>query len=70
MRINQYVNEASGSTAYHNTVIPGEDSKLIQPCDEIPSGGNVASDEDAESENGEWVHQSGSRLVTCSLARC
>ena len=41
---------------YNDTVIPGKDCKLIESGDEIPSGCDIASYEDANRKGGEWVH--------------
>lgn len=50
---------------YDNTVIPGEDGKLIEPGDKVPSSGCVAGYEDPKREGGEWVHRSA---VATSIA--
>jgi hypothetical protein len=47
--------EAS-SPAYKDVVIPSKDGKLIETSDEIPTGGDVSSNEDANREDGERVH--------------
>ena len=43
--------------SYHDSVFPGEDCELIQSCHEIPTGGGVACNKDAESQDGERVHE-------------
>jgi len=43
--------------AYNDSVVPGEDSKLIETGDQVPSSGDVASYKDAESQDGEGVHR-------------
>lgn len=48
---------------YDDAVIPGEDCQLIQAGDEIPTGGDVSSEEDAEGEDGDWVHEV---VLSCS----
>lgn len=47
-----------GADHTHNySVFPGKDGQLIETSDEIPARGDVASDEDADSEDGEGVHR-------------
>lgn len=47
--------EALGG-ACDDAVVPGEDGQLVQAGDEVPAGGRVSRDEDAERDNGEGVH--------------
>lgn len=42
---------------YNYSVLPGEDGELIESGDKIPACGDVASDEDADGEDGERVHR-------------
>lgn len=42
---------------HHNSVIPRENSKLIQTSDEVPASGDVTSKEDPKSEDGDRVHE-------------
>lgn len=42
---------------YNDPVVPGKYGKLVEACDQIPSGGDVASYEDTEGEDGERVHR-------------
>ncbi len=46
-----------GIYTYHNTVIPSEDGKLIKANKQIPPRSYVPSYEDAESQDGEGVHE-------------
>lgn len=51
---------------HDNTVFPGENGKLIEASNEIPTGSDVASDEDAEREDRKGVHRSAiPRGSTC-----
>lgn len=43
-------------SAYNHSVVPGKDGKLIEAGDQVPSSGDVASYEDAKSQDGEGVH--------------
>ena len=43
--------------SYKYSVFPGKDGKLIQAGNEVPARSDVASDEDAEGEDGEGVHR-------------
>lgn len=56
-----------GALATHNdTVFPSKDGKFIETSDQIPTGSNVASDEDAERQNRKGVHRSAiPRGSTC-----
>jgi len=42
---------------YYDAVIPSKDSKLIKSGYKIPPGGRVASNKDANGNNGECVHE-------------
>lgn len=42
---------------YNHSVIPSKDGKLIEASDQVPSGGDVASYEDAECQDGKGVHR-------------
>lgn len=53
--------------SYYDSVIPGEDRKLIQLCDEVPASSDVSSDEDANDGKGEGVHK-GAPAVYVSAA--
>jgi len=67
-RVPRQIRRVAVSTRFHssknradthdNAVIPGKDGKLTQASDEVPSSSDVASYEDAERENREWVHRS------------
>jgi len=54
----QMVGSRAGGYTHDHAVIPGEDGELTKASNEVPSSGDVASYEDAERENGEWVHRS------------
>jgi len=43
--------------AYHDTVIPGKDGKLIQAGDEVPTGSDVSGDKDTQGKDRERVHE-------------
>lgn len=43
---------------HNNSVVPGKDGKLIKASNEIPSSSDVASYENAKSEDREGVHRS------------
>jgi hypothetical protein len=47
----------AGQTHDH-AVIPGKDGELTEARHKVPSSSDVASYEDAERENREWVHRS------------
>lgn len=52
-----------GQRETHNdTVVPGEDGELVEACDQIPSGSDVASYEDTKGEDGKRVHRIALRL--------
>lgn len=55
--------------SYYDTVIPGKDCKLIQPSDKVPASSNVSRDEDAESEDGEWVHEAAAAAAVLRSRR-
>ena len=38
------------AAAYNNSVVPSEDGELIEAGDQVPSGGDVAGDENAKGE--------------------
>jgi hypothetical protein len=42
---------------YDDSVVPGENRKLIETSNKIPSSGDVASYEDSKGEDGEGVHR-------------
>lgn len=48
---------------YNDSVVPGENCKLIEACDEVPSSGYVAGYEDSEGEGREGVHRIASPLA-------
>lgn len=57
----QYVSSKiwqGSAKAYDDSVVPGEDSKLIKSSDQIPPRSDVAGYEDRKSENREGVHES------------
>ena len=54
----QMVGLGAAGLTHHHAVIPGEDGELTEASNEVPSSGDVTSYEDAERENGEWVHRS------------
>ena len=39
-------------------MVPSEDGELVQSSNQVPTCGDVASDEDAERKDGEGVHES------------
>lgn len=43
--------------AYNHSVGPSEYGKLIEAGNQVPSSGDVASYEDAKSQDGEGVHR-------------
>lgn len=43
--------------SYDDSVVPGEECKLIQLSDQVPAGGNVSSYEYADDWEGERVHK-------------
>jgi hypothetical protein len=45
------------ATTYNDTFVPSEHSKLIQSCSKVPSSGDIASNEDTESQEGNLVHE-------------
>lgn len=47
----------AGGPTHNNTVLPGEEEKLIETGDKVPASSDVASYEDAEGEDGEGVHR-------------
>jgi len=49
-----------GST-YDDSVVPGEDGKLVEAGDQVPAGGDVASYEDSQGQDGEGVHRIAGR---------
>lgn len=49
---------SNAQEAYHDAVVPGKNGQFVQPSNKIPPRGDVSSDEDAEREDGEWVHES------------
>jgi hypothetical protein len=53
----------SRESAYNHSVVPGKDGKLIEAGDKVPSSGDVASYEDAKSQDGEGVHMWKSRAA-------
>lgn len=51
---------------YDDTVFPGKNGKFIKTSNQIPTGSDVASDEDAERQNRKGVHRSAiPRGSTC-----
>jgi len=48
---------------YNDSVLPGEDSKLVQAGDKIPARSDVAGEKDAKSEDRDWVHRTMSSLM-------
>jgi hypothetical protein len=54
---------------YNDSVVPGEDCKLIKSSNQIPPRSDVAGYEDRKSEDGEGVHESppiaGASLLCC-----
>jgi len=46
---------------YDDAVVPGEDGKLVETCDEVPAGCDVASYEDSQGQDGEGVHRIAGR---------
>lgn len=42
---------------YNDALIPGKYSKLVEPCDEVPSSSGVASYEDCKCKDRERVHR-------------
>ncbi|KAH9819849.1 hypothetical protein Tdes44962_MAKER00838 [Teratosphaeria destructans] len=53
----------------YDAVVPGEYGKFIQSSNEIPTGSNVASKEDAASEDGDWVHRVAQSCSTSLMLR-
>lgn len=58
------IRRSYGGKSYHDSVVPGEDSELIQPSDQIPPRSDIASYEDRKSENRERVHESLATALT------
>ena len=56
-------------SAYNHSVVPGKDGELIEAGDKIPSSGDVASYEDAKSQDGEGVHRRIARRATAGAFR-
>lgn len=50
-------------STYNNTVVPGEDGKLIKSSNQIPPGSNVAGYEYAKGQDGERVHEAAVLLT-------
>ena len=46
----------SGGRTCHHPVLPREDGKLVESCDEIPPCSNVAGNKDPKCQHREWVH--------------
>jgi hypothetical protein len=51
-------------STHDHSVVPGKDGQLIEAGDEVPSGGDVAGDEDAKSQDGEGVHRIGGCAIS------
>lgn len=54
-------------STHDNTVVPGEDGKLIKSSDQIPPGSNVAGDEYAKGQDGKRVHEAAVLLCMRGL---
>ena len=58
MNISICYGEGRRAVAYHNSVVPGEDCKVIKSRYQIPPRSDIAGYEDRKSENREGVHES------------
>lgn len=50
-------------------MIPGKYRQLIQARDKVPACGDVSSEEDAEREDGDWVHEVVGSCPVCQGIR-
>ena len=51
------MSKVTGDDTYNNAVVPSKNGKFVETCYEIPTRGDVSSDEDEEGEDRERVHE-------------
>lgn len=57
-RVLESIESSTWRKSYHDSVVPGEDGKLIKSSNQIPPRSDIASYKDRKSENRKGVHES------------